>query len=139
METETLNKTHSKVETIYETDQVTSAAHIMHEKGIGCLLVVDQKDKMVGILSERDILAWVATATPQSYAARVRDIMSHPVITCDTDTTYEEAQRMMQTHRIRHLPVVKNGKPIRIISMRDIVCPEQRVGFIEQVKKFFSE
>ena len=101
--------------------RVTKAAWIMVENGIGSLVVVNEFHEVVGIVTERDILRWTSAATPESHFAKVSDIMSDEVITCGPDAPLEEAHRIMAQHRIRHLPVVDDGKPVGMISVRDVL------------------
>lgn len=110
------------VVTISMNARVTMAAQIMHQNRVGCLVVVDDDGDLVGVVSERDILTWVSAASPSSYSAQVADIMTTNVITCTAETSPEEAREIMVRHRIRHLPMVEGGKPVGMLSIRDLMC-----------------
>ena len=108
--------------TIGQDDRVTQAARVMHANRVGCLAVLGDHEALVGILSERDILRWLSTGTAQSFSARVKDIMTRQVVTCAPGITQEDALRLMVQHRIRHLPVVENGRLVGMISSRDLMA-----------------
>ncbi|HUS92674.1 MAG TPA: CBS domain-containing protein [Phycisphaerae bacterium] len=110
-----------QVITISAAARITKAAQVMTEWNVGCLVVVNEFHEVVGIITERDVLGWVSSATPESHFAEVGDLMSKNVITCPPDTPPEEVYRIMVRHRIRHLPVVRNGKPVAMISARDVL------------------
>jgi len=95
----------------------------MFENHIGSLVVVAGKDDetMVGIISERDILEWISKATHETYSLSVGDIMTKDVISCDTETPLDEAWEIMRMHNIRHLPILKNGRAVKMLSLRDLL------------------
>lgn len=99
------------------------AAQIMSAHGIGCLVVFDEDQQFVGILSERDMLIKVyANCQAPPDKVMVNDIMTSSVISCTSETSIAEAEKLMAEHRIRHLPVLENGKPIEMISTRDMMA-----------------
>jgi CBS domain-containing protein len=111
-----------RVITVGQHERVTIAAQVMHENGVGCLVVVGDDQIMVGIVSERDILRWISTGTPESFSAKVKDIMATHVVACAPGTSIEEAHRLMVLHGIRHLPVVEDWIAVGMISSRDVMC-----------------
>ncbi len=110
----------AKVVTVYQHQRVTKAAQVMQEHRVGCLVVVDEQEKMVGIVSERDILKWVASASPTSFRQRVEDIMTRNVVYVSPNTPACDARQLMQQNNIRHLPIVDNGRPVGVLSIRDV-------------------
>ncbi|MDD4891357.1 MAG: CBS domain-containing protein [Phycisphaerae bacterium] len=110
------------VVTIRQGDRVTEAAKIMHVNGVGCLAVVDDTALMVGIVSERDILRWIGTGDPDSFSQRVGDIMTTNVVFCNAAVSLEQARYLMHRNGIRHLPIVENGRPVGMISARDLIA-----------------
>ena len=76
---------------------------------------------MVGIISERDILEWISKVTRETYSLTVRDIMTKKVISCDAITPLDEAWEIMRMHNIRNLPVVKDGRPLKMLSLRNLL------------------
>jgi len=103
--------------------RVTEAAEAMFENRVGCLIVIadDDDETMVGIISERDILKWVSQASPETYFQRVQDIMTKDIISFDADAPLEEGWKLMKENGIRHLPVVRNGVAVDMLSMRDLL------------------
>mgnify|MGYP001825272347 CR=1 FL=1 len=90
---------------------------------VAALVVVADKDDetMVGIISERDILEWISKGTRETYSLTVRDIMTKKVISCDAITPLDEAWEIMRMHNIRNLPVVKDGRPLKMLSLRNLL------------------
>ena len=107
--------------TIHAEQRVSSAARVMTDNHVGCLVVVDGQEAMVGIVTERDILRWVGNASPETYSALVGDIMATEVVSCEPGTPIEEAHRIMVEHGVRHLPIVEDGAPVGILSSRDVM------------------
>ena len=99
---------------------VYDAIALMAEKRIGALLVIDD-GKAVGIFSERDYTRKVALKGKSSRATEVREIMSSPVVHVTSHETVGEVMSLMTDHRIRHMPVVDDGKVVGVLSIGDIV------------------
>jgi CBS domain-containing protein len=106
------------VVTVAPEDTLGEAAAKMTERGIGAVVVSDF-GRMIGILSERDIMRAVADRIHSS-EARVREWMTADPITATTDTTVEEAGRTMLENGFRHLPVVDGERAIGMLSIRDV-------------------
>jgi len=104
--------------TVAPEDTLGEAAAKMTERGVGAVVVADF-GRMIGILSERDIMRAVADRIHSS-EARVREWMTADPITATPDTTIEEAGRTMLEHGFRHLPVVDGDRAVGIVSIRDI-------------------
>ncbi len=98
-------------------DALEAAARKMWEQQTGSLLVTEGDD-LVGIVTERDILRAVATATPLD--TPLSEVMSKDLITIDPRASLREAARIMTEKWIRHLPVLEGGKLIGIVSQRDL-------------------
>ena len=106
------------VVTVAPEDTLGEAAAKMTEKGIGAVVVSDF-GRIIGILSERDIMRAVADRIHSS-EARVREWMTADPITATPDTSVEEAGRTMLENGFRHLPVVEGERAIGIVSIRDV-------------------
>jgi CBS domain-containing protein len=106
------------VVTVAPEDTLGEAAAKMTEKGIGAVVVSDF-GRVIGILSERDIMRAVADRIHSS-EARVREWMTADPITATTETSVEEAGRTMLEHGFRHLPVLEGERAIGILSIRDV-------------------
>jgi len=110
--------------TVAPEDTLGEAAAKMTERGVGAVVVSDF-GRMIGILSERDIMRAVADRIHSS-EARVREWMTADPITATENTTMEEAGRTMLEHGFRHLPVVEGDRAIGIVSLRDLA--EHQLG-----------
>src|SRR4051794_23491387 len=101
-------------------DSALSAMHLMADKNIGLLVVMENK-AIVGVLSERDCVRRLVLAGKSPEATPVGDIMVRNVITVEIAGTFADCLRLMHEHHIRHLPVIENGAPIGVISIRDLL------------------
>ncbi|MBI4892802.1 MAG: CBS domain-containing protein [Acidobacteria bacterium] len=110
----------AEVFSIHPTATVFEAIARMAEKGVGALLVLDE-GRLAGIVSERDYTRKVILMGRSSKEERVEEIMTANVVTCAPDETVEEAMRIMTENRIRHLPVVENGRVAGVVSIGDLV------------------
>jgi CBS domain-containing protein len=99
-------------------DTLGEAAQKMVERGVGSAVVMDF-GRLIGILTERDLLRAVAARTHSS-EARVREWMTAEPLTAREDTTPEEAARTMLENGFRHLPVVSGDRAVGIVSIRDV-------------------
>ena len=99
---------------------VFEAVQLMSDKNVGALLVTEG-DKLVGIISERDYTRKVALKGKSSKQTAVREILSDHVIHATPANTVEECLRLMTDHRIRHLPVLQEGRIVGIVSIGDLV------------------
>ncbi len=127
---ERLSKHIGQVETITPSETVAEAAKRMHDSRIGSL-IVKEANEIVGILSERDIVAKVVAKLADTSAVEVRDIMTEHVVSCRMSTPLGEAQQIMAAHNIRHLPIIEEGAPIGMVSSRDIFAHQLREANVE--------
>ncbi len=109
-----------EVHQIKPDHMVLEALMKMAEKNVGALLVVEN-DEVLGIISERDYARKLVLHGRSSVGTPVRDIMVSPVITVDTHQTVDTCLGIMSDRRLRHLPVVENGKLIGLLSIGDLV------------------
>jgi CBS domain-containing protein len=98
---------------------VKEAVERMNDFEIGCLLVISG-EKVVGILTERDILRRVVAEGRKPEETLVKDIMSKPLVVVDPETSLEEAVELMFKHKIKKLPVVKDDKLVGLVTFTDI-------------------
>lgn len=105
---------------IAPTASVLDAIKLLAEKGIGALLVMDG-DQIAGIVSERDYTRKVELMGRSAGNTQVREIMSSSVICVGPSHSNEQCMALITENRIRHLPVVENGKLIGLVSIGDLV------------------
>jgi CBS domain-containing protein len=117
---EILSNKGNAVWTVSPEMMVFDAIQLMADKNIGALLVTEG-EKLVGIISERDYTRKVALKGKSSKQTAVREIISGQVIQVRPENTVEECMRLMTEHRIRHLPVLEEGKIVGVISIGDLV------------------
>jgi len=103
--------------TVAPADTIGEAAEKMHAANVGAVVVMEDMARIVGIVTERDLLRAVA-ARARAAEARVRQWMTPNPVTIDPDTPVEDAAKIMFDHNFRHLPVVKDGRPLGIVSLR---------------------
>jgi CBS domain-containing protein len=99
---------------------VFEAIQIMAEKNVGALLVTE-KDKLVGIISERDYTRKVVLKGKASRTTAVKEILSSHVIHISPAHTVQECLRLMTDHHFRHLPVLDGDRIAGIVSIGDLV------------------
>jgi len=99
---------------------VYDAIHLLAEKEIGALLVVED-GQLVGVISERDYARQIILKDKKSRETQVRDIMTTEVVTTAPDQEIAECMAMMTDKRIRHLPVIDDGKLVGMLSIGDLV------------------
>ena len=93
---------------------------ILAKRRIGTVVVVDRNQQVIGIVSERDIIWHLSTggATADTFT---RNIMTSKVITVESNITSAQLMQLMTEHRIRHLPITRDGKLVGIVSIGDVV------------------
>jgi len=121
------------VVTINPTADVIAAAKLMTEAGIGAVVVLGADNRIIGILSERDIVQALAEYGGVVLTEPVSQIMTRDVKTCSEDDTIADLMGRMTSGRFRHLPVVQQGKLTGIVSIGDVV--KGRVEEIDQETK----
>ena len=131
----------SVVVTVRSEETVERLLALLEEHGIGALVVSDDGETVTGIVSERDVVRHLHSDGAAVLQAPVSQIMTSEVKTCDPDMAIEELARTMTDHRIRHVPVVVDGRLHAIVSIGDIVKHridelqterDQLVGYIQQ-------
>jgi CBS domain-containing protein len=111
---EVMNKS---VLTVDPMSSIGEAAEKMMEAGVGAVVVMEDMVRIVGIVTERDLMRAVAQRA-RAAEARVRQWMTEGVVTIEPETTVQDAAKMMFEKNFRHLPVVKDGRLLGIASLR---------------------
>jgi CBS domain-containing protein len=101
-------------------DPVVFAVHIMREKGAECVLACDETGKIVGIMTERDVLLKAAGERADLSALAVRDIMSPDPVILREDDTLAVALHKMSIGGFRHIPFVSEGSSTLLVSIQDV-------------------
>ena len=133
------SKPEQTVETVTPSTSVFDAVKRMAEKNIGALLIMEDAN-IAGIFTERDYARKIILMGRSSKETPVRDIMTFPVMFVRPDQTNEECMALMTDNRMRHLPVVDQGRLIGIISIGDLVkdiISEQEFT-IQQLQHYIS-
>jgi CBS domain-containing protein len=99
---------------------VFDAIATMSDRYVGALIVLADGN-LVGVISERDYARKVILQGKSSRETKVREIMTTPVIYVTPNKTVDECMRLMTHHRIRHLPVLEDGRVVGVISIGDLV------------------
>jgi CBS domain-containing protein len=108
------------VYTATPTTTVFEALELMADKEVGALVVVE-KDRLVGIFSERDYARRLALEGKRSRETPVREIMTDVVATISQSDSMKDCMERMTNQRVRHLPVVEGDRLIGLISIGDVV------------------
>jgi CBS domain-containing protein len=110
----------STVWSIAPTAMIFDAIALMADKNIGALPVVEN-DKLIGIISERDYTRKVILKGKSSKETRVQEIMTQQLVTANPGDTVVDCMRVMTEKRVRHLPVMEEGKMTGMLSIGDVV------------------
>lgn len=110
-----------KLQTITPDKTILDASRKLVQHNIGALPVCDGDGHLVGIVTERDILRVTAKDGGDGVSRKVGAIMVRIVHTCVADDDIETAMQVMTDQRVRHLPVLRDGKLVDIISIGDLV------------------
>lgn len=101
-------------------DHVFEAIRVMAEKGVGALLVIDDK-RLVGIVSERDYARKVILVGKSSKSTQVSEIMTSEPVTVTPNQSVDDCLSVMTAHGFRHLPVVDGDEVVGVLSLGDLV------------------
>lgn len=118
------------VVTIEPAATLAQAAHLLAEKRIGALLVLGADHRLIGILSERDIVQAIAARGREALNEPVSQSMTREVETCTENEPTSNLMQRMTAGRFRHLPVVDQGRLIGMVSIGDVV--KHRLQQMEQ-------
>ncbi len=116
---------------------VFEALKLMADKNVGALLVM-KGDVLHGIMSERDYARKVILLGKSSHDIAVRDIMSDKVVSVTPKQTVDDCMGLMTGRRIRHLPVIDNGRVVGVLSIGDLVKAviEEQLRTIQQLESY---
>ncbi len=121
------------VATISPRDTVGAAIDLLISRNIGALVASEDGENVVGIISERDIVHALGRRGTDLLSLTVAEVMTRPVVTCVPADSIAELMAEMTNRRIRHLPVVDDGRLCGIVSIGDLV--KNRLDEIEYEAK----
>jgi CBS domain-containing protein len=102
----------------------TSIAQLSQQlstRRIGSVLVLDGEGSVAGIVSERDLVRAMASHGAKAMELEARQVMTRDVVTCDPDDSIDQVMQTMTSGRFRHLPVVRHGELLGLVSIGDVV------------------
>jgi CBS domain-containing protein len=129
----------TEVFSVTPQDTVRRAIEVMATRHVGALLVMNQ-EALLGVISERDYARKVILKNRNSQDTPVADIMSSPVVTVTPEDTVHRCMQIMTDKRIRHLPVVKDGRVLGMLSIGDLVKAviQEQSEHIEQLERYIA-
>ena len=115
-------KPQASVITVPPGSTVADAARLLAERRIGAVIVSDDGERALGILSERDIVRDLGRRGVVCLDDKVDALMTRNIVSCTPDDTADSVLEKMTAGRFRHMPVVQAGKMVGIISIGDVVA-----------------
>lgn len=116
-----LHKTQRNLITIDPDETAEAAAEVLTTNNIGALPVCDRDGRLVGILSERDIVNGLSKRGGDIAGVKVSELMSPKVVTCGPQDDVGDTMSVMSERYFRHIPVLVDGRPSAMISSRDVM------------------
>ena len=111
----------TEVLTIEPTTNLAAAAKLLAERKIGALVVTGPDQRVVGIVSERDIVQELAAHGPAALNLALTEVMTRKVMTCSASDTISSVMERMTAGKFRHLPVLEQGRLAGLVSIGDVV------------------
>jgi CBS domain-containing protein len=129
-----------RVVTVAPNQTVASVANVLTLNKIGAAPVMDEKNRLVGIISERDIIRGLSEHADEALTLPVEQLMTRQVRTCSPEDPLVGIMGVMTLQRIRHLPVIHDGALYGIISIGDVVKQRlDEVQFeVEELRRYIS-
>lgn len=123
-------------------DSVARAAELMKSENIGSVPVIEnqQSQKLVGIVTDRDLALKIVAGTLDAKSTTVETVMTHKVVTCRADDDLQTALDAMAEHQLRRIPVVDNdNKIVGIIAQADVATradqPEKTAEMVKEISQ----
>ena len=121
-----LQSNRQTLQTCIPEESIATICTRLSNLNIGAFPVCDAHGALIGIISERDVVRAFAKDGARLADRHVRDLMTREVQTCGLETPMVEAEKVMNKHRVRHLPVVDGGKLVGMLSIRDVMVWRQQ-------------
>ena len=122
--------------TLRETDTVKITSQKLHENKVGCMPVLNKNNKVIGIISERDLSQFIYSER-FNINLSVTEIMSKNLITCDLNTSVTELMKTMTENKVRHILIMEENKLEGVVSIGDVV--NHLIEKIEEENKSLRE
>lgn len=122
---------------VSDSTTVREAVDVLGERNIGAVVVKDKGGAVSGIFSERDVVRRLKSEGPAVLDRPVSDCMTRDPFTCTLDTSLDELMGVMTKKRIRHMPVIRDGKLAGIVSIGDVV--KRKIDDIEREAAMLKE
>jgi len=129
----------SDVRSLTQDSSIINAAQTMRSLDVGVVPVVDGKNRVVGVVTDRDIVLRCVADSCDINQKKVEEVMSSTVLTVRPETDISEAAQIMADNQIRRLPVVDNGSLVGMLSLGDIATDSRCESETDEVIKEVSE
>ena len=116
-----LKRKGSDVTTIAPEASIKRAADWLSAKNIGALVVVTSENAVLGLISEREIVHAFSRYGETAASMPVKEVMQYGVTAVSPDESVNHVMKLMTHHRVRHMPVLRSGKLVGIVSIGDVV------------------
>ncbi|MHB8735649.1 MAG: CBS domain-containing protein [Terriglobales bacterium] len=113
-----------RLHTARPAESVLQAARRMRAADVGALAIVDAAGRLLGVLTDRDVVLRCVAAGRAAAGCRIGTILSGDLVTIEADAPLENAARLMAEHKVRRLPVLHCGRLVGMISLGDIAVVE---------------
>ncbi|MEM9243545.1 MAG: CBS domain-containing protein [Pseudomonadota bacterium] len=127
--------------TVSGDESVFSAVKKMVDAKVGSLLIVDDQHRLLGIISDRDVISKLVLLGLDVKQAKVSEVMTQNPITVAPDCTVNEVRQIITNKRVRHLPVVENDRVVGMISIGDVTkyTMEQQQQHIDELTDYINK
>lgn len=127
------------VMTCKDTDKLVDCARMMRELNIGSTPIVDDKNNLIGMLTDRDITIRAVANGVDVNNAVVGDFITPSPITVEPDINVEDAAEMMADNQVRRLPIVENGSLVGIVTLGDLAVDVGEADVLAETLEKISE
>ena len=132
-----LQKKSSEIFTVHPHQTLNEASQILATHNIGSLVVVNEQQHVIGILSERDIVRQLAEHGETTGSMTIGEVMTTEVVIAVPDDDLAYLSNTMTNNRIRHLPVLQDGHLVGIVSIGDVV--KAQLNFYEGESHYLQQ
>ncbi len=121
-----LDRKGHEIHTVPPDASVGDVSRLLSTHHVGALVVSDDGEVVAGIVSERDVVRRLAAVGTDALGESVASVMTTTVVTCSPDDTTEQLMAVVTERRIRHVPVIADGRLVGLVSIGDIVAVRVR-------------